>query len=151
MCERIVPGFPRQIQGVREAIAQIAFNREGPIERRLGVICNLSGKLRNARVQLTGKLEVCRRDIAGVFPWRGAELRYIQRWQQRKSRVPDARVVMKGIRQRIRGIPEKITATNYSERVAAFPCEISPELGDFARNENSICGQWFQVNGINHS
>src|SRR5712692_7447993 len=151
MSERIVPGFPGQFQGVRETIAQVAFDRQGLVKRSPGVFRNLFGKRRDARVQFRRKLKIGRSDIAGIFRGSSAEFCGVHRKQERKTRIPDGRVVVKGIQQGIRGIPENISSANRRERVAVFAVEISFERNDLAGNENSVGGQGLEVNGVDHS
>jgi len=51
MSERIVPGFPGQIQGVRETVVQVTFDRQRLVKRSLGVFRYLFGKLRDALIK----------------------------------------------------------------------------------------------------
>src|SRR5437016_11698243 len=136
MGERIGPRFPGQIQRVREAAAQVIFNRHGLVKRSGGFSCDFSGKLRDARVQPRRKLKVRGTNVAGVFRRGGAQFTSVHWRQKRKTRVADARVIVKGVQQGIREIAENKIAANRAERAAVFAVEISPETHESRGYEN---------------
>src|SRR5947207_11810288 len=127
MGKRIDPRFPGQIQGVREAAAQVIFNRHGLVKRSRSFSCDFSGKLRDARVQPRRKLNVRGTNIAGVYRRGGAQFTGVHWRQKRKTRVADARVIVKGVQQGIREIAENKIAANRVKRAATLAVEITFE------------------------
>src|SRR5207253_10911206 len=115
MSKRIGARLAGEIYRVLKAAAQVIFNRHGLVKRRRRFSCDLSGKLRDARVQPRRKLKVRGTNVAGVFRRGGAQFTSVHWRQKRKTRVADARVIVKGVQQGIREIAENKIAANRAE------------------------------------
>src|SRR6266513_3164061 len=150
MSERIVPRLTDQIQGVGEAIVQVAFDRHGLVERSAGIFRNLFGKLRKARIKRR-KLQMRRGDIRRIVRQSRAQLGCIEGRQAGNTGIPYGTVIVEGIQKRAREIPKDRSAANRGKRVSAFAGKISAKTSDSSGDENSIGGKRFEVDGVEHA
>src|SRR5215472_3733515 len=89
MRQRILSRLSGEIQRVGKPRAQICFDTQGLVERRLRILGDFERQFRNAPVELGRKLQVSRRNVTRVVSSRSAEPPGVTWRKARIARVAD--------------------------------------------------------------